>query len=286
MMYAAVFLVFCALLPASMSQRLTDLFPQGGLCGLSTQERVDALRRIKDAADALSSPVAADCSSSGLQPTLIPECGEGVWCRIVDFDVTEADTTCPTGLIIESAGCTKLQDDDCGLATFSTGSFEYSRVCGRATGRSSGTPDGFESGVKVNGITLADGVTLTLSTMFEHIWTFGAANDETDVPCPFNEDASALDQDTISFVEDRYFCDLDPGTGGDSGTNSRKLWTGNCDDLPNDSIAFGACNFNGPPYFNVTLDNPSTEDIDARICLNGGPSAEEVFVESMALFIQ
>ena len=104
MMYAAVFLVFCALLPANMSQHLSDLFPQGGLCGLSTQERVDALRRIKDAA---GSTFAADCSSNDFQLTLVPECGEGVWCRTVDFDVTGADMTCPAGWTFASVGCTQ-----------------------------------------------------------------------------------------------------------------------------------------------------------------------------------
>ena len=44
----------------------------------------------------------------------------------------------------QRGGCTRPNsDDDSALATFSTGSLEYSKVCGRATGRATGTPDGF-----------------------------------------------------------------------------------------------------------------------------------------------
>ena len=288
-MYAAVFLVFCALLPASMSQRLTDLFPQGGMCGLSTQERVDALRGIK---------FGADCSSNGFQPTLVPECGDGVWCRIVDFDVTGEDTTCPDGWTFASTprvGCTRPDDDDCALATFSTGSLEFKRVCGRATGMASGTPDGFEAtdGRMVDGIPLAEGVTLTLPTVFEHIWTFAAVHDGMGgIGCPFNADDFEEDQDSITFVQDNHFCDLDFGFGSPSrrkrviAPSSRKLWTGDCADLPDGSNALEACNFNDPPYFNVTLANPTTDDIDARICLSDVADEEQVFVESMMLFVQ
>ena len=292
MMYAAVFLVFCALLPASMSQRLTDLFPPGGMCGLSTQDRVDTLRGIK---------FAADCSSNGFQPTLVPECGDGVWCRIVDFAVTGADTMCPDGWTFATTpvglGCTRPDDDDCALATFPTGSLEFKRVCGRVTGAASGTPDGFEAqdGRVVNGVPLAEGVTLTLRTPFAHIWTFAAVDDGTNgIACPFNEDnfGGDFDEDTLTFVQDNHFCDIESVESGAKRRRrvalptQRRLWTGVCDDLPNDSNALEACNFNDPPYFNVTLANPTTDDIDARICLSDDAGEEQVFVESMVLFVQ
>ena len=279
--------MFCALLPASMSQRLTDLFPPGGMCGLSTQDRVDTLRGIQ---------FAADCSSNGFQPTLVPECGDGVWCRIVDFDITRADTTCPDGWTFANTpvgrGCTRPDDDDCALATFPTGSLEFKRVCGRVTGAATGTPDGFEAqvGRVVNGVPLAEGVTFTLRTPFAHIWTFAAVHDGTNgIVCPFNEDNfdGVFNEDTLTFVQDDHFCDLDlGGPAGESPSGPTRLWTGDCDDLPDGSIALEACNFNDPPYFNVTLANPTTDDIDARICLDDVAGEEQVFVESMMLFVQ
>ena len=257
---------------------------------------MDTLRGIK---------FAADCSSNGFQPTLVPECGDGVWCRIVDFDVTGEDTTCPDGWTFASTprlGCTRPDDDDCALATFPTGSLEFKRVCGRATGVVLGTPDGFEAqnGRVVNGIPLAEGVTLTLRAPFAHIWTFAAIHDGTNgIACPFNEDnfGGDFDEDTLTFVQDNHFCDVDSVPiskkrrrrgGGEWGTSSssRQLWSGDCDDLPNGSIALEACNFNNPPYFNVTLASPTTDDIDARICLSAVGDQEQVSVESMMLFVQ
>ena len=283
--------MLCALLPASMSQHLSDLFPQGGLCGLSSQERVDAMRRIQEAADALNSQFAADCSSSGFQPTLVPECGDGVWCPIVDFDVTGADTTCPAGWVLDDAprvGCTNPgSGGGCAQATFSTSSLEYSRVCGRVTGRASGTPNGFRvetnGATVVNGIPLAEGVTFTLPSTFEHIWTLGASFSSVPngIACPSNENfGEDFDPATIAFAQDNHFCDLAPRSG------DRQLWTGVCDDITGDADSLAACSFNDPPFFTATLASPTTNDIDANICVSGRTSDEIVFVESMSLFIQ
>ena len=46
---------------------------------------MDTLRRIKEAR---KRAFATDCSSNDFQLTLVPECGDWVWCRIVDFNVT------------------------------------------------------------------------------------------------------------------------------------------------------------------------------------------------------
>ena len=68
-------------------------------------------------------------------------------------------------------GCTRPNGRFCALATFPTGSLEYSKVCGRVTGRASSTPDGFFSTTtqQASGIRLVDGVTFTLPTQFQDI---------------------------------------------------------------------------------------------------------------------
>ena len=74
----------------------------------------------------------------------------------------------------------------------------------RATGRATGTPDGFleQSGRDdVNGVPLAEGVTFTLPTTFQHIWTFAAVSDIDG--CPLSDED--LDQETIAFAAITFF---------------------------------------------------------------------------------
>ena len=292
-MCAVVFITLCALLPLSLAERprfLTDLFPQDRLCGLSTQDRLATLSHIQEAADLLS-------AGAESLPVEIEDCGEGLWRQIADLDGTGGDITCPGEWEFTNSprtGCTKPDIDvaGCSLATFATSdTLEYSRVCGRITGRSAGFPNGFRridpftATKEVDDITLVDGITVTHDSPITHIWTF-AVNFNPFVGqlgCPCNTGFTQdFDTAAVDFAGDSYFCDYSRAN------DERPVWTGgDCAEIDDPGNVPMCCNFGNPPYFSVTLPSPTTDDIDVWICTDVNTvTGESVYVESMELMVQ
>ena len=245
------------------------VFPPNGFCGLSPKEERAALVSINLA-------VAGSFLS-------VPECGPGLWRRVADLDVTGVDTTCPgewTFLDTPRVGCTRPPSNSggCALASFCLpDGVEYSRVCGRITGRAAGNPNGYNAVFTLPG--MVDGVTLTYAGRTKHIWSFVAAGGTGGggVECPCNPvGATGLDEATVNFIGDNYFCEDALGI-------TDALWTGtDCTPL----APAECCSLNPRPYFTVTLDSPTMEDIEARICTGQESANEQVFVQMMEIFIQ
>ena len=314
----------------SAAKKLTDLFPRDGLCGLSMQERLDTLRNIKefeaddadgqdadgqdadgqdadddgqdaddDGQDADDDGQDADADDDAGLVT-VPQCGAGLWLPIANFDVTGADTDCPPGWTFTDApmrGCFGENSNSaaggCDMVTFPTGGVSYNKVCGRISGRGTGSPVGFfnilmlsptfdTTVTQFDGVVPADGVTLTYSTPAEHIWTFAAAtiNAAGDFSCPCNPETASLNVGAVEFADNNYFCDI-------ADTQGRKvLWISDCGllqiDVPD------CCNVNGPPFFVSTLTSPTSANVDARLCLDGnaGMAEEALFVQRMELYVQ
>ena len=122
-----------------------------------------------------------------------------------------------------------------------------------------------------------------------HIWTFsiGAteatiANYTTNCLC-----ANPATDNTVhppSFVGDNYFCESgNPRQGLNSGGVLFKddpVWDGEqCE---------GECCSNGksPPWFSVTLPNPTSDDIEVHICGNEGTHNEDAPIQLLEIFIQ
>ena len=105
--------------------KLSDLFPSGGLCGLSTDARLEILRNIQNAF-----PVA---NAGGVA---VPACGPGPWLQIADFDIS-GTPQCPPEWPFQASpsdiqGCAQSGTGaGCTVATFSTGGVEYGKVCGQ-----------------------------------------------------------------------------------------------------------------------------------------------------------
>ena len=283
-----LFVVLSTCFTISYAAQLTDFFPRDGMCGLSTKERIDTLRRIQDIADRLQN-----------DGVLVPQCGNGVWIPLTDFDVTGIDTECPPGWTFTDTptrGCIGENSNGtggCDLATFSTGDFPYHKVCGRITGRGNCFPLGFVdptifpagalfdvNATLVDNIALVDGVTLSYSSPMQHIWTFAAAG-TISIACPCNTPViPALRTSPLEFAGDSYFCDLADSGGG------KTLWAGDCGDL--ETVLPACCNFNNSPFFAAELGSTTTVNVDARLCLdgNGGTIPEGLLIESMELYVQ
>ena len=175
-------------------------------------------------------------------------------------------------------------------ATFYAAGRQYSGVCGRAIGYQIGSPDAF--GLNARGRTIDSyyvyGVSITHGSPRSHIWTYAAGTTEgsrsigAESNCPCADPSRQAIRLPPSFVGENYYCES--GNAGISYINhhlynSDRLWDGQqCE---------GECCSNGksPPWFSVELPNPTTDDIEVRICSAEG-TIDDVPVEQLELYVQ
>ena len=215
----------------------------------------------------------------------------GGWMRVAVLDMTNSSHQCPSGLKERndsnirtcvnpnsSAGCSP----DIVLSTLS---ITYAGVCGRITGYQIGTTNGFHGEAKSNLTHYVDGVSLTHGNKTKHIWSFAAANNPSafsDCPCLMNHQTR---EPSLSFVGINYFCD----TGS---TSSSPASDGAF--LPDNPLWIGAgctgnnkcCRFNTPPWFHRQLPQPTTDDIEMRVCRDEMSTFEDIAIELIEIYVQ
>ena len=221
--------------------------------------------------------------------------GTGGWRRVAYLDMTDPSTTCPSGWNMTGYSkrtCGRAIDgtNTCDSATFPVGG-EYNKICGKIRAYQWATTDGFHripsTLVAIIDNAYIDGVSVTHGTPRNHIWTFVAGITERN-PTSVNScpcDAS-INISVPSFVANDYFCE--------SGVNGRwesskhhtfnsndALWDGE-DCLPSSTC----CSRRNPPYFVKQLPTTTTDDIEARICLDEPSSNEDIAVELVELYVQ
>ena len=206
----------------------------------------------------------------------------GGWMRVGFLDMTNSSHQCPSGLMERndspnirtcvrnevSAGCSSVE--------LSTANIQYSTVCGRITVYQVGSPDDFRN----NNINSAyvDGVSLTHGNPRQHIWTFAAAGniDRICDPC--------RDKTRPDSVGNDFFCDTgNPASGSRSDTfhSDNPLWDGVGCTADNE-----CCPTHNPPYFLNTLPQPTTDDIEMRVCRNEGRNNEDIAIETVEIYVQ
>ena len=216
--------------------------------------------------------------------------GTGGWTRIAYLDMTDSNTNCPSSWELDSQGYGHRACDGGGGGCNSTlfpVSGAYNKVCGRIKGYQYGETHAFQASYRRIVTTIdepyIDGVSLTHGSPRQHIWTFAAGLYEYGTghygACPC--DAVRTHISIPSFVGEDYFCE--------SGTlisrpnvfyGDDPLWDGkNC--LTSTSTC---CSFNNPPYFTKRLSNPTTDDIEARLCQRYSNTATPV--EFMELYVK
>ena len=118
----------------------------------------------------------------------------------------------------------------------------------------------------------------------QHIWTFASGyftgTHTSRYPCD-NGDTYR----SPPFVGNDYFCE---GTCLESSYQlsshfypDAQLWDG--------QVCEGGgrcCQFNNPPWFTKNLTNPTTDDIELRLCLHHGSSRSDVALELLELYVQ
>ena len=222
--------------------------------------------------------------------------GTGGWRRVVYLNMTDTHTTCPsgwnmTGYSKRTCGRNSTGSSTCSSATFPVSGGEYNRICGRIKAYQWGSSIAFYSYhhrlvTNIDG-TYACGVSVTHGTPRNHIWTFvaGAAEGNPTVfwACPCDTTT------TISippFVGNDYFCESginEPWVQNRHLTlhSNDTLWDGE-DCLPSSTC----CSQHNPPYFTKQLPIPTTDDIEARICMFYQLQYSNLAVELVELYVQ
>ena len=211
--------------------------------------------------------------------------------RVADIDMTRHKETCPTGFREVTSSGKKMcrgRGTSCVSTSFSSHEVEYSRVCGRIIGYQFGRPNAFSAyhghQRSIDSYFL-DGIVLTYGSPRCHIWSFAVADDQiynSDSNCPCTSESSF--PGTIPpYVQNDYFCD----SGHRYATPPPFIY------LVNDPLWDGAgcvqgscCQFNSPPWFCKDLPQPTSEDIELRLCSDEANSNEDAPFEVVEIYIQ
>ena len=222
--------------------------------------------------------------------------GTGGWRRVVYLDMTDPSTTCPsgwnmTGYSKRTCGRASGGSNTCDSVTFPVSGGEYSRVCGRIKAYQWGSTDAFWSYHLGHATTIdgayVDGIIVSHNISRQHIWTFAAGlaegNPTWSSVCPC--DASRTIR-IPPFMGNDYFCESgvnEPWGGSRHLTlySNDPLWDGeNC------LSSSTCCSLHSPPYFVKQLPMPTTDDIEARICLSGRLDNENIAIQLVELYVQ
>ena len=231
------------------------------------------------------------------------ECGGPGWRRIAYLDMNNTDSQCPSEWRLHTdrvRGCgrNRAAQYTCDSVYFRNNGSSYSRVCGRITAYQKSCFYAFYSNLILGrsiDSAYASGVLLSHGPVGsrQHIWTFaGALFEQSSVYnnsyyaqfiCPCTISANSWPYQVPPFVGNNYFCDSgNPGPSFSIGPlyPNDPLWDGaGC---PSTS---SCCEFNNPPWFNVSLPTPTTDDIEVRLCSGSDHSGEDVIVNLMEIYL-
>lgn len=216
------------------------------------------------------------------------------WMRVADFDMADPKQECPNGFSLISQPkrlCTRSRKPGCTSITYSVRGTRYQRVCGRATGYQFKSTDAFKAYYQSRAITIddtyVDGISITHGHFpRKHIWTFASAYNADHAghsSCPCTRNDVQYTGAVPPFIQNKYFCETGTSRGGTSWRNFiyDPLWDGfGC------SPSSSCCTFNNPPWFCNELPQPTTDNIEVRVCTDSGNSDEDLPIEKIELYVQ
>ena len=220
-------------------------------------------------------------------------CGPGEWRQVAYLNMSDPSQQCPSTWReyntsgVRACGRPPTTRFSCAGVNYSNTNKQYSRVCGRAIGYQYGSTDAF--GALARGRTIDSyyvyGVSFTHGSPRTHIWTLAAGisqnNDvvaSSNCPC-----TTPPGQAAPSFVGSDFYCESGNPTNMyiiDHLYSEDPLWDGEqCE---------GECCSNGksPPWFSVELPNPTSDDIEVRICCGDGTNSDDVPIQLLEIYVQ
>ena len=225
--------------------------------------------------------------ANALEPLQVHPCGAGMWVRVAYLNMTNPSQLCPSAWRESSSNGVRVcgrpssSHDMCHGTFYSAGGRTYSKVCGRVIGYQIGHPDAFHSSDSINE-PYVEGVSITHGSPRSHIWTLAADYSEIGSnACPCDNGSTS---NPPSYVGNNYFCES--GNQESSSTDyflyaDDPLWDGK------QCSSEGTCCSNGqsPPWFSMTLNNPTRDNIEVRICADYN-TEEDTPIELLEIYIQ
>ena len=222
--------------------------------------------------------------------SIVPQCGEGIWYRVVYLNMADSSQQCPSAWRLYSGdqyrACGRpVSGSQSSPATFYTTNRQYSKVCGRVIGIQVASPDAFHSGIRNINEIYIDGVSITRGSPRHHIWSYVGSYSEITThylnACPCDYSGAIQPQ---SFVGSNYYCESGNPTGNWRGQvfPNDKLWDGK------QCSHEGTCctGTNTPPWFSVTLGSPTSDDIEVRIMGTESTTNEDTPIELIEIYVQ
>ena len=263
-------------------------------CPSETQRRI-ARNQVKNATQSLlrGSVVPLLQTNQTGSPSGYSCGGSSGWRRVAYLNMSDTSQQCPSvwqEITTPFRVCGRRSTTaSCEGVTYTTGSEQYDQVCGRIVGYQSGNTDSFRGSSFSINTYYVEGVSVTRGSPRQHIWTFANGVDEqTTYPCctcPCV--AGSVGGGNIpSFVGQNYFCES--GLTRWNGTPRGGLWA-NGDPLW-DGQGCGptstCCTFNSPPWFNIQLSPPTTDNIEVRICGQHGSGNNDTPIQVVELYVK
>ena len=224
---------------------------------------------------------------------LIHNCGEEEWYRVAYLNMSDRTQQCPSAWREYNSNgiraCARPTSRDCRGNMYNINR-QYNRVCGRVIGYQFGSPNAFNGTDTVDN-TYLDGVSITHGIPRVHIWSYVAGVSEQGnctgnnivFKCPCSGG-----RPSPSFVGNNFYCES-AYQGPDclrSGTffPNDPLWDGQ--QCNNEGTCCTGDGVNTPPWFSVTLSNPTSDDIEVRICHDQGINNEDTPISFLEIFVQ
>ncbi|XP_064388048.1 uncharacterized protein LOC135336228 isoform X1 [Halichondria panicea] len=219
----------------------------------------------------------------------------GGWMRVANLDMTDPNQNCPEGFRLMNRTESPLRTcgrhaPGCLSTTYPAYGVKYSTVCGRINGYQSSTMDAFHPYFSNRALSIddvyVDGVSLTHGqSPRQHIWTFANALDETRSTyyvCPCTRPDLTYTGVVPPFIGQDYFCE----TGSRQAFSYNTFYT---DDPVWDGQGCGGtstcCEFNNPPWFCKQLPQPTTDDIELRLCSDQSIGDEDTPIEIAEIYV-
>ena len=222
-------------------------------------------------------------------------CGAGQWCRVAQLNMSNSSQQCPSAWREYSSsgvrGCRRPETSSGSChATFYPICHQYSRVCGRVIGYQIGATDAFGNLMISQAIDsyYVYGVSVTHGAPRNHIWTLAAGLTEGEYSdqqfnCPCSKPDHSNNISPPSFVGNNYYCES--GNPTNTFVNNHFYST---DPLWDGQQCEGKCcsDEKSPPWFSVDLPNPTTDDIEVRICIPEASNIDDVAIQLLEFYIQ
>ena len=200
--------------------------------------------------------------------------GSSAWTRVAFLNMSDPNEVCPSNWEtytspVQACGNGQTSPNGgCDSVIYPAYGLRYTRVCGRVViGYKHSDTVAFDGLIRRATIEqqYLDGVSITHGVRSrQHIWSFASAfGDAFVAQQPYFSCSSNNWPYSTSFVGNDYFCD----TGSHASIvslaffASDPLWDGaGC------GPSSTCCTFNNPPWFCKTLPQPTTDDLEVRIC--------------------